>query len=60
MKDGSKMRRTALLQQAARISALQTFEIRNSNEFFFLSLIVKKFSSKKRRLLRWEKIGTIV
>jgi hypothetical protein len=47
MKDGSKMRRTALLQQAARISALQTFEIRNSNEFFFLSPIVKSFLARK-------------
>jgi hypothetical protein len=28
-------------KQAARISALQTFEIRGSNEFFFLSPVVK-------------------
>jgi len=48
MKDGSKMRRTALLRQAARISALQTVEIKNSNEFFFLSLIRRFFLVKKK------------
>jgi len=51
MKDGGKMRKNcSLLQQAARISALQTFEIRGSNEFFFLSPVVKKFSKLEKKI----------
>jgi len=48
MKDGSKMRNCSLLQQVMRISALQTVEIKNSNEFFFLSLIRRVFLVKKK------------